>query len=126
MARRFLNTILLTHSWSFLSAIDPCDFSMGAERAIRDHDNYPRRSGFKNIGMAHQFGIVARAQFDCLGALLMEFEVVGFHFKFMSARAFRVDTQREFVGVGRFHGDFEIEGKARDVIRHDKFHRTAR
>src|SRR5258708_29276186 len=97
---------------SFSNAVDPGNFSMCAEGAIRDHDDYPRRAGCKNMGMADQFGVVAWTQLNRLGARLLEFEVVGFHFQSMDARTFCVDTQREVVGVRRFHGDSEIKGPA--------------
>src|SRR5580692_7214518 len=42
----------------------------------------------------------------------MKCEVVGFHLKLVNAGAFGVDSQREFVGMRRFHRDFEIKGAA--------------
>ena len=97
---------------SLSNAVGPCNFSMCAEGAIRDHDDYPGRAGCKNMGMSDEFGVVAWTQLNRLHARLMEFEVVCFHFKCMDARTFCVDTQREFIGVRRLNGHIEIKGPA--------------
>jgi len=95
-----------------LNAIDAGNFAMRAEGAVWDHDDDPWRSRRKNIGMTHQFGVVPGTQLNRPSALLMKIEVVGLHLKFMSALAFCMDMQCEFVAMGRFHRDFEIKGAA--------------
>lgn len=59
-------------------AADPCNFSMCAERAIRDHHDDPGRAGCKNMGMDDHVGVVAWTQLNPLRTRLLGFEVVGF------------------------------------------------
>jgi hypothetical protein len=73
---------------------------MCALGAIRDHDDYPRRAGCKNVGLSDQFGVVAWTQVNRLSARLMEFKVMGLQFQRMDAPSAWMRTVTSLACVG--------------------------